>query len=299
MIDWFALSNELPEHPKTHKLARALKVEEAGWYVVRLFAWCSKHNHKGTFAEADAEAEVELAAGWHKKPGAFFDAALAAGFLERRDDGFVEVHDWWNWNGRNISAAEAEAERKRAKRLEEQPNGKGSAADRRLRGGRTAVAARLPVGGSATPDADADADSVSAIAETPPVVPRDGSDAALPLGLPDLDAEVYQHWRSNYAPRAAPVLTEKRRKLIRSRRAERPPATAQQDLLDSLSGWKHDSWSGRREQTDLEILLRDAGQVDKGLKLLGQGPGIHLRRDGSGGAEQFPPEAHTTEIKLA
>ncbi len=97
----------------------------------------------------------------------------------------------------------------------------------------------------------------------------------------DLDAEVYAHWRSLFAPRAVELLDPERRKVIAKRRTERSkdgagsqrdPAAVQRELLDSLSGWKNDPWADRSRNARLDQLMGNAGDIDQGLKFFADGP---------------------------
>ncbi|MBS2028736.1 MAG: hypothetical protein JST54_12615 [Deltaproteobacteria bacterium] len=112
MIDWFALSNELPQHPKTRRLCLALGDKKAGWYIVALFAYCSKHCTKGVFSGRHAAGEIEAAAEWGGDPGVFVKAAVDAGFLDAKENGEIEIHDWWEWNGEVMTEAETKARAK-------------------------------------------------------------------------------------------------------------------------------------------------------------------------------------------
>jgi len=85
-----------------------------------------------------------------------------------------------------------------------------------------------------------------------------------PLPNDDPEQRVYDCWRQLWSPRAMTKVDKKRRDLITKRLRER----SEEDLLDSLRGWKHDPWVERPSNAKLEQLLRDAGQVEKGLELL-------------------------------
>jgi hypothetical protein len=103
--------------------------------------------------------------------------------------------------------------------------------------------------------------------ESPKTAPAPNVEGSRAAAQPDPDEVVYARWRDLWAPRASPKLDPKRRKLIQARRKERLRETAQADLLRSLEGWRHDPWADRPQHAKLEQLLRDAGQVDKGLEL--------------------------------
>lgn len=85
---------------------------------------------------------------------------------------------------------------------------------------------------------------------------------------PEPPDRIHGRWRELWSPRADPRLDRKRRKRIQALLRER----SERQILDSLEGWKNDPWPERPRNAKLEQLLRDAGQVDKGLELLAQGP---------------------------
>lgn len=106
-----------------------------------------------------------------------------------------------------------------------------------------------------------------------------GEQSAMPEVLPDLDQQVVDHWHREYAPNEKPLKLSKRlRQKIAERRRERPdPATAQQELLDSISGWKNDPWKERQFNIGLGTLLYDADKVRKGLALFKSPPSLNSR----------------------
>ena len=128
----------------------------------------------------------------------------------------------------------------------------------------------------------------------------------------DLDAEVFDLWRTEWHPRANPVLDPARRRIIAKRRdersrtkdgRERPPAEVQADLLNAIRGWKNDPWVGRHGlngANKLEQLLGNQGDVDKGLALFEAGPPkpvVADPRKGHIGAEtqEYAPGSLVTE----
>ncbi len=126
----------------------------------------------------------------------------------------------------------------------------------------------------------------------------------------DLDAEVYAHWRTQFAPRATEVLDKDRRRIIAKRRQERSrdgtgqlrdPAQVQQELLDALSCWKHYPWPERKRNARLDQLMGNAGDIDQGLRLFAEGPprpgGDPRRRPAGGYVPQAEIEAQDFSLK--
>lgn len=106
--------------------------------------------------------------------------------------------------------------------------------------------------------------------------------------------KVFDHWRSvHHHVRAA--LDDKRRKIIR----EALKHYSEADLCQSISGYLNSPHHmGRNDRntvyTDLELLLRDSGQVDAGLKFYDQPPRTDLsaktRANVAAIADWKPPE---------
>jgi hypothetical protein len=94
--------------------------------------------------------------------------------------------------------------------------------------------------------------------------------------VPDAVAKVFDHWRTvHHHGRAA--LDEKRRKLIRNALKHYSEA----DLCQSISGYLNSPHHmGRNDRatmyTDIELLLRDSGQIDAGLKFYAEPPRTDL-----------------------
>lgn len=258
-MEWLRINRNLPAHPKSKALARALGEEVSWWRIAQVWAWCIEFAQNGRIETPDAVLDIEDAAGWTvpvRERGAFVAACVRVKFLDKTDKGYA-VHDWAEHNGAALLLALKAAKRARKwrdkKKKERTTTNANRTHTKRIRNANR-------TGNTTTPHT------------TPPHTTKSIDLEAGAAAPPDPDLAVYLRWRELYAPRAAEALTDKRRKLIQSRRAERPPARAQQDLLDSLGGWRFDPWAGRRDQVDLELLLRDAGHVDKGLALL---PAFH------------------------
>lgn len=259
-LPWIKVYADLPEHPKSLDLADFLNEPLAFAYIVRLWCWCSRFAQDGRVPRN----RVEHAAKWSGKKGMFLQAAIASGFLEEPPDDpdHVVAHDWTVAQRAHLDKMERDRERQSQKRRETIAG--------ESRDGRATVAESSHDGRALDRDREREEDRET---ESMRASARDGLAAAnAPPPVPDSDAEVYQRWRELWSPRAAATPTPKRLKLIRERRKERDPARAQQDLLDSIAGWKNDPWQERSQHAELEVLLRDAAHVDKGLKLHAAGP---------------------------
>ena len=101
------------DHPKTIKLERRL-----GWQgiksLMRLWFFCAENRPEGELSGMDSE-EIEIAAKWNGKAGAFVSTLEELKWLDRRDESGFVVHDWPDHNGYVIhSRAREERARKAA-----------------------------------------------------------------------------------------------------------------------------------------------------------------------------------------
>jgi hypothetical protein len=143
-MDWLRINKNLPRHPKAKALARQLGEQVAWWRVAQVWAWCVEYAQEGRIVGEDAALNVEDAASWNGQPGAFVEACVRVGFLNRVEGG-LEVHDWEEHNGKAIKQAEASIERKRQWRDEARTGGTNGHADAtRGNQGRHEAAARTP-----------------------------------------------------------------------------------------------------------------------------------------------------------
>jgi len=147
----------------------------------------------------------------------------------------------------------------------------------------------IPDSGSLIPD--------PLMVPTEPVEPERSTALAKPAKaseVPDAVCRVFDHWRTvHHHGRAA--LDDKRKKLIR----EALKHYSEADLCQSISGYLNSPHHmGRNDRstvyTDLELLLRDSGQIDAGLKFYEQPPLTGLssltRRNIDATADWMPPE---------
>lgn len=66
---------------------------EGGVALFRLWGWTREHRPTGLL-ERVADEDVEAIAEWAGEPGELLEAFVALGFLDRRPDGTLYVHDW-------------------------------------------------------------------------------------------------------------------------------------------------------------------------------------------------------------
>ena len=97
MIPWIQVYSNLPQHPKTTKLADELGLTSAALdpnvlavgLVVSLWTWAIQNAHNGDLSGCSPRA-IAGACQWKKKPEALVKALQAAGFLDES----MKLHDW-------------------------------------------------------------------------------------------------------------------------------------------------------------------------------------------------------------
>jgi hypothetical protein len=113
---WIESHQSLAHHPKTLRLAAALKcgVPAAIGYVHLLWYWALDYAPEGHIA-TDMRDQVAMACHWRGKPETFWMGMLHAGFIESMDEG-IRIHDWMDYAGRLVDKRAANAARmKRAR----------------------------------------------------------------------------------------------------------------------------------------------------------------------------------------
>jgi len=104
---WIESHQSLAHHPKTLRLAAALKcgVPAAIGYVHLLWYWALDYAPEGIIA-TDMRDQVAQACEWRGKPETFWLGLLHAGFIESTDAG-IRIHDWMDYAGRLVDKRNA------------------------------------------------------------------------------------------------------------------------------------------------------------------------------------------------
>lgn len=138
-LPWFRVDVDLVEHPKVTALAEIWGVSEAeaGWSIVRLWAWTMRYAARGRLAPGARTALGRLAP-VRVTLDLVVRGLVETGWLDENSDGSWEVHDWAEHNGAAVVKAEKDAERKRTARA------------RRADGAETARAGRADGAGNGT-----------------------------------------------------------------------------------------------------------------------------------------------------
>lgn len=120
---WIESHSEIVGHPKTRRLAKALRITErdAVGLLHMLWHWALKYAPDGDLSRFDDE-DIALAVDWtvddDGAPSCVIEALKATRFVDA--DG--QIHDWDEYTGRLIERREANAERMRQTRAAREAN---------------------------------------------------------------------------------------------------------------------------------------------------------------------------------
>lgn len=114
---WIESNQELGRHPKMKKLARLLSISwpEAVGYLHYLWWWALDFAQDGDLTKYEA-GDIADAVLWQGDPTELVNALIESGFLDVRDDGSLEIHDWFDYAGLLLEKRRKDAERKRKSR---------------------------------------------------------------------------------------------------------------------------------------------------------------------------------------
>lgn len=127
---WIELHQSLPTSRKIMKLKRELTIKKptAIGHIVLVWLWALDNAMDGDLSEFTDEDIAEVAEWPEKTAGAFVEALVGAGFLDRPGDGSLLIHNWEKYAGRLIDQNEikrqqaAERQRRRREKLRENPD---------------------------------------------------------------------------------------------------------------------------------------------------------------------------------
>ena len=149
---WIESHQELRQHPKVIKAARALGISKVAMigHLFCLWWWALDYAQDGDLSVYDPE-DIALAAEWEGDANAFIEALTEAarigerpGLLEYKE-GALFIHDWWDYAGKLIDKRQADAARKRAARSTDRPE---TVMERPLDVRRTSAGCPAPVEGT-------------------------------------------------------------------------------------------------------------------------------------------------------
>lgn len=113
---WIELHQQLPSHPKTRRLTRALglavpqDIPQTVGHLCMFWLWCVDYAVDGSLERMSAQ-DIADAAGWMGDPDLFMDAMRQAEFIDTDENGADFVHDWDDYIGRLLAFREKERKR--------------------------------------------------------------------------------------------------------------------------------------------------------------------------------------------
>ncbi len=116
---WIELHQQVPTHPKTKRLTRALGLEvpkdipQVVGHLCMFWLWCIDYAADGSLEKMTAQ-DIADAAGWTQDPEVFLDAMRQAEFIDTAD-GISYVHDWDDYIGKLLDFRAKEKARNREK----------------------------------------------------------------------------------------------------------------------------------------------------------------------------------------
>lgn len=127
----FRLNVSFVDHPKTRKLIKRCG-DIAPLCLLRLWSWATLNRPTGMLGKV-SDDDLEFIARWNGEEGAFIEACIKIGWIDRTDKGHCELHDWqdnqpWVYNAEKRSqqarkAAAARWEKRTGQDAEGNANG--------------------------------------------------------------------------------------------------------------------------------------------------------------------------------
>jgi len=117
-VAWIESHQEIGQHPKTKRAARALQVSvpQVVGHLHLLWHWALDFAEDGELGDFDQE-EIADAALWEGDPETFVDALIGCGvgdrvgYLDRDELGRLVLHDWYDYAGRLVEQRKQKGEK--------------------------------------------------------------------------------------------------------------------------------------------------------------------------------------------
>ena len=114
---WLEAHQELPQHPKTKRLARILgiSIRETVGSLYMFWGWAMEYAKDGDLSDYEATVIAD-AVQWEGDPDTFLNAMIdcgpgsKSGFIDRTENGLF-IHDWDQYVGKNLKKLEKTRER--------------------------------------------------------------------------------------------------------------------------------------------------------------------------------------------
>lgn len=114
-LPWFKVMADMVDHPKVIDLQARTIEPMAGWWAIRLWAWCSKYCPTGRIPKDHIRSLEGYVDPYRRGNHQVLSKMEAAGLLDFEGTDCI-VHDWDEIQGPHLDKAETDALRKRERR---------------------------------------------------------------------------------------------------------------------------------------------------------------------------------------
>lgn len=251
---WIPLFTDFTSHPKTVKLRRALNIQTAEAFVIRLWLWCAEHYPNG-FPDKEVLEEACL---WKGKAGGLIEALTSVGFLDTSG----ELHGWSDRAGAHLVRIEEKRRADRARKSRGVP----SEFHRKSHGTPSEVATQIEKENEKEKEKEKEREGdPSDLSGRPADAPGGSSSKSSADQEKRQRAEaierVFAHYLTVWPKTSRYTLTPERRAKI----AARLKSFSEDELKEALTKSGTDDWPDRPKHADIEKLLHNDGAVERWL----------------------------------
>lgn len=114
---WLQVHQTLKDHRKLFDAADQLEVEPPHMMglLVSFWLWALDNAPTGSLVDITPRM-ISRAAQWDGDPEKLAKTLIRAGWIDEKEDGTLEIHDWYEYAGKLIDQRQAEKERSRSRR---------------------------------------------------------------------------------------------------------------------------------------------------------------------------------------
>ena len=114
---WLQVHQTLKDHRKLFDAADQLEVEPPHMMglLVSFWLWALDNAPTGSLVDITPRM-ISRAAQWDGEPEKLAKTLIRAGWIDEKEDGTLEIHDWYEYAGKLIDQRQAEKERSRSRR---------------------------------------------------------------------------------------------------------------------------------------------------------------------------------------
>lgn len=169
---WLQVHQTLKDHRKLFDAADQLEVEPPHMMglLVSFWLWALDNAPTGSLVDITPRM-ISRAAQWDGDPEKLAKTLIRAGWIDEKEDGTLEIHDWYEYAGKLIDQRQAEKERSRSRRAAAAASADASPDDQTPTAGRPANS-RKKAGGRV----DQSREDKTREGNTPPSPSDEGSD---------------------------------------------------------------------------------------------------------------------------